>query len=98
MTSKQSPQPVPIADTLDALVLCVGRTLAWVNLLLVGVILAQVVMRYGFHHGLVPLEELMWHLYALAAMVGMSYAVSSDVHIRIDLLRGRMSPRAQRVW
>ena len=98
MTSKQSPQPVPIADTLDALVLRIGRTLAWANLLLVGVILAQVVMRYGFHHGLVPLEELMWHLYALAAMVGMSYAVSSDVHIRIDLLRGRMSPRAQRVW
>ncbi len=89
---------IPIADTLDALVLRIGRALAWANLLLIGVILAQVMMRYGFHHGLVPLEELMWHLYALAAMVGMSYAVSSDAHIRIDLLRGRMTPRTQGVW
>ena len=96
------PEPIrsgiPFADALDALVLRIGRTLAWVNLLLIGVILAQVVLRYGFHHGLVPLEELMWHLYALAAMVGMSYAVSSDAHIRIDLLRGRMSPRARSAW
>ena len=87
-----------LADTLDALVLRIGRALAWANLLLIGVILAQVVLRYGFHHGLVPLEELMWHLYALAAMVGMSYAVSSDAHIRIDLLRGRMSPRTRGIW
>lgn len=92
------PRPILIADSLDALVLRIGRALAWVNLLLICVILAQVVMRYGFRHGLVPLDELMWHLYALAAMVGMSYAVSSDTHIRVDLLRGRMSPRARGAW
>ena len=96
--SELSRSGIPIADALDTLVLRIGRTLAWANLLLIGVILAQVVMRYGFHHGLVPLEELMWHLYALAAMVGMSHAVSSDAHIRIDLLRSRMSLRARSAW
>jgi len=91
MESSKSPQKLSsIADTLDSLVLRVGRTLAWANLLLIGVILTQVVLRYGFHHGLAPLEELMWHLYALAAMVGKSAAMFIKGYSKRHL---RPSPR-----
>jgi TRAP-type mannitol/chloroaromatic compound transport system permease small subunit len=84
-----------LADKLDALVRGVGQVAAWLNLALVGVILAQVVLRYWFHHGLVPLEELMWHLYGTAFMFGLSYALVSDAHIRVDLLHDRLPRRVK---
>ena len=47
-------------------------------------------MRYGFNHGLVPLEELMWHFYAVAFMFGMAYAITKDTHIRVDLVHMKL--------
>ena len=82
-----------LADQIDTLVRHIGGVVAWLNLLLVGVILVQVVLRYVFHHGLVALEELMWHLYGAAFMFGLSYALVSDEHVRVDLLRDRFPPR-----
>ncbi len=88
--------PASAAEVLDNLILRIGRAVACVNLLLIGVILVQVVFRhYGLVHGQVMLEELRWHLYAVAVMVGLSYGVSSDIHIRVDLLRHRFSPLTQ---
>jgi len=93
----KEPAPHPIADHLDGLVRRIAHAAAWLNLLLIGVILAQVVLRYGFHHGLVPLEELMWHLYAVAFMFGIARAISTDSHIRVDLLHGMLPPRGK-LW
>lgn len=89
---------IPIVDMLNGLVQRVGAVAAWANLLLVGVILVQVVLRYGFNMGLVPLEELMWHLYSFAFMIGMSYAVTNDSHIRVDIVHMRLSWKAQAWW
>lgn len=80
---------------IDSLITRVGRAAAWLNLLLVAVVITQVVLRYGFHHGLVPLEELMWHLYATAFMLGFSYALVRDAHVRVDLLHDRWSARTR---
>lgn len=88
---------IPLVDFLNAAVRRVAETTAWLNLALIGVILAQVVLRYGFHHGLVPLEELMWHLYAVAFMFGLSYAIANDSHIRVDLVHVSLSRRARRL-
>jgi TRAP-type mannitol/chloroaromatic compound transport system permease small subunit len=84
-----------LAGGIDRGVKSLGRVLAWCNLAVIAVILTQVVLRYGFHHGLVSLEELMWHLYALAAMAGLSYAMVSDDHIRIDVLRRHLGRRVR---
>lgn len=80
---------------IDTLISRLGRFAAWLNLLLVFVVITQVVLRYGFNRGLVPLEELMWHLYATAFMLGFSYALVRDAHVRVDLLHGRWSPRTR---
>ena len=84
-----------LPDRLDSFILGVGHCLSWANGLLVLVIVLQVVLRYGFGHGLVLLEELEWHLYALAFMTGLSYALVTDAHVRVDLLQGRFSPNAK---
>ncbi len=50
---------IPIVSFLNKFVQRITETTAWLNVVLIFVILLQVVLRYGFHRGLVPLEELM---------------------------------------
>lgn len=90
--------PVPIADSLDAFVVAVGKVFCWANVLLILVILSQVIMRYGFGQGQVVLEELQWHLYAIGVMFGLSYAQVRDSHIRVDILHMGLSDRKKRVF
>lgn len=84
---------IRFADGMDAVVVAASRWAAWLYLMLVLVVLAQVVLRYFFHHGLVALEELMWHLYAVAFLFGLSFALVRDAHVRVDLIHARFSPR-----
>ncbi len=68
----------------DRFILKFGQCLSWANFVLIFVIVVQVTLRYGFGRGMVALEELEWHLYAVAFMFGLSYAVVTDAHVRVD--------------
>ena len=81
------------SDFLDAIIRNIGHFVMWTNVILIVVIILQVVLRYGFRHGLVLLEELQWHLYALGIMFGASYAVMMDSHIRVDIIHSRLSEK-----
>jgi TRAP-type mannitol/chloroaromatic compound transport system permease small subunit len=83
------------ARALNALVRRTTGLLAWVYLLLVAAIIAQVVLRRGFSAGQVALEELHWHLYAIGVMFGAAYAQAADAHVRVDLLHARLSQRGR---
>lgn len=86
---------IPIVDALNGLVRGVGHVMAWANVLLMVVILTQVTLRYGFNQGMVALEELIWHVYAVAMMFGLAYAVTNDTHIRVDLIHMHLSPKVR---
>ena len=49
-------QRLPIADALDGFILAIGKVVGWANVVLVGVIILQVTLHYGFGRGLVVLE------------------------------------------
>jgi len=85
------------ATAIDRFILGFGHILSWANLLLILVIVVQVALRYGFGKGMVALEELEWHLYSLAFMFGLAYALVTDAHVRVDLLSSRMRP-VTRAW
>jgi len=89
---------IPIVDFLNGIVRRIAETTAWLNVALIGVILLQVVLRYGFNKGLVPLEELMWHLYAITFMFGIAYAVTNDSHIRVDVVHMSLPRRTQHIF
>lgn len=89
---------VPFATLLEKIVLGSGRIFAWAYVVLIAVILLQVVLRYGFNHGMVLFEELQWHLYAIGVMFGVSYAQVTDSHIRVDLFHATLSERARFKW
>ena len=73
----------------------IGKTAAWLWVVLLAVIVVNVAMRYVFGEGRVEFEELQWHLNALAFLVAIAYAYRVDAHIRIDLVSSGLHPRTQ---
>lgn len=69
--------------------------LSWVWLILAGVIVLNVTMRYVFGEGRIEFEEVQWHLYSIGFLLGLSACLDSDNHIRVDVLHERMSLRSQ---
>ncbi|MES9986617.1 MAG: TRAP transporter small permease subunit [Candidatus Thiodiazotropha endolucinida] len=98
VASPDSEYHIPIVAWLNGIVRRIAETTAWLNVALILVIVVQVVMRYGFNKGMVPLEELMWHLYAVAFMFGMAYAVTNDSHIRVDVVHMALPKRVQHLF
>lgn len=81
---------------IDKFVKSIGAVICWGAVILILVIILQVVLRYGFRHGLIVLEELQWHLYAIGVMFGLSYAQVTESHVRVDIVLGKLSERKQR--
>jgi len=57
---------------------------------------AQVVLRYAFGSGFVWHLEATTYAFAWLVLIGMSYGVRTKAHIAVDLVTGRLSPRAAR--
>lgn len=93
----EDPKHVAFPDFLDKCIRWIGHLVCGVNGLLIAAIIGQVVLRYGFSHSQVWLEELQWHLYAIGVMMGLSYAQINDSHIRVDILHARFSDRGKRI-
>lgn len=92
----EGPSPL-LTRILDGLVRAIATTahLSWI--LLIGVIITNVVLRYVFAASSVALEEWQWHLYAYGFMVGVAYCLVEDQHVRVDVISEHWSPK-RRAW
>ncbi len=72
-----------------------GRHISWLWLVLLGVIVVNVVMRYLFDEGHIELEELQWHLYSIGFLLGLSYTYQANGHVRVDVVLVKLSARNQ---
>ena len=52
----------PLSRVVDGWMIRIGKAVSWIWLILLGVIMLNVVMRYLFSEGRIELEELQWHL------------------------------------
>lgn len=86
-----------VAVGIDTMVKGVGSVVMWANVLLIAAIVSQVTLRYLFDLNFPKLDEIQWHFYGLVTMVGISYALVTDSHVRVDLLHMQLSARARRV-
>ena len=91
-----APNPL-FSRVLDAVVGFISTIAHATWIILVGIILANVVMRYFLGGSIVVLEELQWHLYAFGFMVGLSYTLVHDQHVRVDVLAEHW-PKRRRAW
>lgn len=88
-----------------------GRAAAWLLLPMIALVLAAVigsVMQvgqiatwqtdlplFGDELTLNGLAELQWHLLAIIIMLGMSYALAQDKHVRVDMIYDHLGPRTK---
>ena len=86
-----------IAVMLDRLVTSVGHVVMWANAALVLAIIAQVSLRYLFNENYPKLDEIQWHFYGLGTMVGLSYAMVKDSHVRVDIVHMSLRDNVKRL-
>ena len=79
----------------DAIIEISGRVVSWFTLGMVVITCAVVVLRYVFDTGAIALQESVTYMHSLVFMVGLSYALKHDGHVRVDLLFARLSKRAR---
>ncbi|MEP7031598.1 MAG: TRAP transporter small permease subunit [Pseudolabrys sp.] len=82
-----------LADGIDWFIDFVGRTISWLALAVAVVMGANVFLRYGFSISYIWAQEMEWHLLVPLTLVGMSYALRHDEHVRVDVLFATFSPR-----
>jgi len=72
-----------------------ASALSWVWLLLIGIVVLNVTMRYLFGEGRIEFEEIQWHLYAIGFLIGLTTCMDSDNHVRVGIFHDEMHPRRQ---
>jgi TRAP-type mannitol/chloroaromatic compound transport system permease small subunit len=84
-----------LADGIDWFIDLVGRTIAWLALVVAIVMGINVFLRYGFSLGWIWAQEMEWHLLVPLTLIGMSYALRHGEHVRVDVLFTNFSDRAK---
>jgi TRAP-type mannitol/chloroaromatic compound transport system permease small subunit len=72
-----------------------GSAISWVWLALMAVIVVNVFMKNALGQGSVRFEEIQWHIYAALFLLGLSYTMAHDDHVRVDVLHERFGLRAK---
>ncbi len=71
----------------------IGRSVSWLNLVLVLLVCGDVISRRIFNDTAAWVMELEWHLFALIFLLGAGYAFRHDRHVRVDLFYQKMKHR-----
>lgn len=91
------PHDKPPSRLIDSLNSFVGRTTAWLTLLMVAVTVVIVVLRYVFDVGYIWLQEGLTWMHAAVFMLGAAYTLQQDEHVRVDIFYRKMTP-AGKAW
>jgi TRAP-type mannitol/chloroaromatic compound transport system permease small subunit len=82
-----------IPSTLDRVSDYIGRSTAWLTLLMVLVTFAIVVLRYAFDLSFVWVQESLTWMHAAVFMLGTAYTLQQEQHVRVDIFYRKMSLR-----
>ena len=85
----------PFSRLVDPALDRIGNAVSWIWVVLLGVIVCNVVLRYALAKGRIEFEEIQWHLYSVGFMLGLAYALQHDAHVRVDVLHERFRPTTQ---
>ena len=74
-----------IITLIEFIIRWIGEKSSYINVLLVMIICIDVFMRYILNTTQTWVIELEWHLFALIFLLGASYTLQEDQHVRVDL-------------
>lgn len=73
----------------------IGKLSTWMILIVVVVSAGNAVMRYAINWSSNGFLEIQWYLFSAIFLLCSGYVLLNNEHIRIDVIVGRLSPRAQ---
>jgi len=90
-----------VAEKIEEIFEKIGRASAWILM----VLLISIILQVGLNtisSAITWMEELQWYLYGVSAMVAMSYTMTGNGHVRVDVLHRNFSVRTKQwletVW
>ena len=86
-----------VARAIDTVNRWVGRAVAWLVPAAVLVSAGNAVARYALNTSSNAWLEIQWYLFSAVFLLCAGYTLLKNAHVRIDVLSGRLTPRA-RAW
>ena len=86
-----------LSRAIDALNALIGRAVGWLVLAAVLVSAGNATLRYALNMSSNAWLELPWYLFSANFLLTAGYTLLTNAHVRIDVVFGRLSPRA-RAW
>lgn len=71
----------------------IGNFTAFVMVLMILTVTYNVVMRYFFNTGSIAMQEMEWHLFSVIIMIGISYTLKENGHVRVDVIYDRLATK-----
>ena len=84
-----------LSRAIDAVTERVGRLVYWLVLIVVLISAANATVRKAFDYSSNAYLEVQWYLFSVIFLFGAGYTLLRNEHVRIDIIQGRLSPRAQ---
>ncbi len=84
-----------VADTLDKIVSSFAKLAGLLVVVLSFLMLYETINRYIFNAPSVTIEEIEWHLYDIIFLLGLSYTMKLDKHVKVDIFYNRFSTKAK---
>jgi len=84
-----------IARAIDRLNELIGRGVSWLGLAAVVICAVAAMARYALNVGSNAWLEIQWYLNSAVFLLVAGYTLKCNAHVRIDVVIGRFSPRAQ---
>jgi TRAP-type mannitol/chloroaromatic compound transport system permease small subunit len=73
----------------------IGKAATWLVLVIVVISAGNAVMRFSIDWSSNGFLEIQWYLFSAIFLLCAAYVLLKNEHIRIDVIAGRLSPRAQ---
>lgn len=84
-----------ISGFIDRLLARIAKIAGWAGVVLIGITVFDVITRRFFVLGSTKLQEAEWHAHVILFTLLIGYTYIKDAHVRIDLVRERLSERGQ---
>ena len=84
-----------LSRAIDGMTERVGRLVYWLVLIVVLISAANAVVRKLFNYSSNSYLEIQWYLFSVIFLFGAGYTLLRNYHVRIDIIQGRLSRRAQ---
>ena len=84
-----------LSRAIDALSERIGRIIYWLVLVVVLISAANATVRKLFNYSSNAYLEIQWYLFSVIFLFGAGYVLLHNAHVRIDIVSGRLSARAQ---